>query len=153
MQRRSLDFHSLEDVRAEVARLAAGPYRRCGTWDLATMCDHLARGIEVGMGGTTIPMPGPLRWLGPILGPLVLRRMLKKRWMPAGVRAPAPFVPAEQCEPAAAVARLNAAIDRANAFPGPLPRHPFFGQMTVEQWRDLMVVHAMHHLSFLTPEP
>jgi hypothetical protein len=142
---------ALGEVRADVARLAAGSYRRCGTWDLATMCDHLARGIEVGLAGTTIPMPMPLRLLGPALGPWLLRRMLRTRSMPAGVKAPGPFVPAEHCECGASVARLNAAIDRAQALAGPMPRHPFFGRWTVGQWRDFMVVHAMHHLSFLVP--
>lgn len=152
MTRRTLNFQSLQDVRADVARLAAAPYRRCGTWHLATMCDHLARTMEAGIHQTPIPMPLPLRVLSPLIGGLVFKRILKKRQMPTGIKAPAPFTPAENCDCTAAVARLNAAIDRANAITGQMPRHPFFGPMTADQWRDLMVIHAMHHLSFLAPD-
>src|SRR5690348_16979337 len=112
MMRRTLNFTSLDEVRAEVQRLASGSYQRCGTWDLATMCDHLARTMEAGVDSTPIPMPLPLRMLAPVMGPLVFKRTLKKRAMMAGIKAPAPFAPGVNCETAASVARLNAAIDR-----------------------------------------
>ena len=32
----------------------------------------------------------------------------------------------------------------------PFP-HPFFGPLTKQQWNDLVLIHAGHHLSFLVP--
>ena len=58
-QRRTLDFRSFDDVRADVAALAAGPYSRCGKWELATTCDHLAKAFELGLGDRTIAVPRP----------------------------------------------------------------------------------------------
>jgi hypothetical protein len=151
-QRRTLDFRSFDDVRAEVARLAAGPYSRCGKWELATTCDHLAKAFELGLGDRTIAVPRFVKILGPVAGPLILRRVLKKRAMPTGVRAPVEFVPSENCDAREAVDRLNEILRRAEALPGPMPRHPFFGAMTVGQWKDLMLIHCSHHLSFLVPQ-
>jgi hypothetical protein len=86
------------------------------------------------------------------MGPLVLKRILKKRAMSAGFKAPAPFAPDENCGTDQAVQRLKAALKRADALAvTEMPRHPFFGRMTSQQWKDLMLVHCAHHLSFLVP--
>ena len=152
-RRRPLDFRSFEDVRADVARLAAAPNTRCGNWDLATTCDHLAKAIEVGLENRPVALPRVAKLLAPLVGPLVFKRILKKRAMPTGVRAPAPFVPAENCACDDAVTRLEAITRRAEAFAGPMPRHVFFGPITADQWKQLMLIHCAHHLSFLVPRP
>jgi hypothetical protein len=149
--RRALDFRSFDDVRADTARLAAAPHDRCGRWDLATTCDHLVKAIEVGLENRPVALPRFAQLLAPLVGPLVFKRMLKTRRMPTGVRAPAPFVPVENCACDDAVARLDAMTRRAEAFPGPMPRHVFFGPITAEQWKQLMLIHCAHHLSFLVP--
>ena len=150
-QRRPLDFRSFDAVAADVDALAGGRYSRCGTWDLAHCCDHLAKTIDLMLDKQSVPIPLFFRMLSPVMGPLVLKRILKKRAMSAGFKAPAPFAPDEKCASDQAVARLKAALERAKAVSGEMPRHPFFGEMTAQQWKDLMLVHCAHHLSFLVP--
>src|SRR5690242_5657654 len=130
--RRSLDFRSFEEVAADVAALAAGPYTRCGQWDLATTCDHLARTFESGLENRPVHFPLLVRMIAPVLGPMIFRRVLKTRRFPTGVKAPPSLVPEKACDCAAAVARLNAAMARAARFAGPLSKHPIFGRTTVE---------------------
>ena len=149
--RRDLDFRSFDQIQADVTALAAAPYTRCGNWDLTTICDHLAKTIEAGLENRTARFPLWLRLLAPLMGPMIFRRILKKRRFPTGVKAPANLVPDETCDCADAVARLNAALARAAEFRGPLARHPIFGRATVEQWQDAMMIHCAHHLSFLRP--
>jgi hypothetical protein len=113
--------------------------------------DHLAKTIEAGLENQAARFPLWLRVVAPVLGPVIFRRILKKRRFPTGVKAPANLVPNESCDCADAVARLNAAIARAAAFRGPRSRHPIFGRATVEQWQEAMMIHCAHHLSFLVP--
>jgi hypothetical protein len=150
-QRRPLDFQSFDAVAADVDALASARYSRCGTWDLAHCCDHLAKTIDRTLDNHPVPIPLFFRMLSPVMGPLVLKRILKKRAMSAGFKAPAPFAPDQNCSTDQAVARLKAALERAEAVAGEMPRHPFFGRMTAQQWQDLMLVHCAHHLSFLVP--
>jgi len=149
--RRDLDFRSFDEISADVAALAAAPYTRCGNWDLATICDHLARTIEAGLDNQAVRFPIWLRVVAPVLGPVIFRRILKKRRFPMGVNAPANLAPNESCDCADAVARLNTAMTGAAGFRGPLSPHPIFGRATVEQWQEAMMIHCAHHLSFLLP--
>jgi hypothetical protein len=150
-QRRPLDFRSFDAVAADIDVLAAARYSRCGTWDLSHCCDHLAKTIDLMLDKRPIPIPLFFRMLSPVVGPIILKRILKKRAMQAGFKAPAPFAPDEKCATDEAVQRLKAALGRAKAVTGELPRHPFFGTMTAQQWQDLMLIHCAHHLSFLIP--
>jgi hypothetical protein len=150
-QRRTLDFRSFDEVTADVDHLAATPHDRCGRWDLATICDHLAKGMEVALDNKPIPLPIVIKLLAPLAGPAIFRRTLKTRRMPTGVKAPPPFVPSENCDCTEAITHLKATIARARAFPGPMPRHPVFGQITPDQWREFILIHCAHHLSFLVP--
>lgn len=149
--RRQLDLRTLADVLAEFERLHAGRYARAGTWDLATMCDHIDKALRVGMAGTPVPLPMAIRILGRVFGGLVYRRIVKTRRFPTGVSIPKPFVPEMGCDAAGAIGQLRETVRSANAFAGPLKRHPLFGRITVDEWRELMVIHAQHHLSFLVP--
>jgi hypothetical protein len=149
--RRSLDFRSFDEVAADVAALASGTYTRCGNWDLATTCDHLAKTFESGLENKPVHFPLLVRMVAPIFGPLIFRRVLRTRRFPTGVKAPPSLAPENGCNCAEAVARLNVAMARAASFTGPLSKHPIFGRATVEQWKDAMLIHCSHHLSFLQP--
>jgi hypothetical protein len=151
IKRRSLDFRSFDEVAADVAVLASGAYTRCGQWDLATTCDHLAKTFESGLENKPVHFPLLVRMIAPVFGPMIFRRILRTRRFPTGVKAPPSLVPENACDCADAVRRLNAAMARASDFVGPLSRHPIFGRATVEQWKDAMLIHCSHHLSFLQP--
>jgi hypothetical protein len=151
VERRPLDFHSYDELIADIDRLAAEPHRQTGQWDLATMCDHLAKTMNTVSDNRRATMPFIVRFLSPVIGPMMLKRTLKTRSMPAGFKAPPEFTPDNNLPVDVAVARLKAAIARAKALSGPVPKHPFFGRITVEQRDGLAFVHAAHHLSFLLP--
>jgi len=150
-QRRPLDFHSYDELIAEVDRLATNPYRKAGTWDLPTICDHLARTMDTVNENRRATMPFIARFLSPVLGPFLLKRTLKTRSMPAGFKAPPEFTPESNVSVDVAVARLKKSIARTKEITGALPNHPFFGKFNVEQRDGLALVHAAHHLSFLIP--
>ncbi|HYE19803.1 MAG TPA: DUF1569 domain-containing protein [Tepidisphaeraceae bacterium] len=150
--RRPLDFRTFDAILADVDTLHSRTYTQLGQWDLATICNHLAKTMEVGLDRKPIPIPLTIRLLAPLLGKWIFRRTLHTRRMPTGIRAPLPFRPDSKCDPEPAIAHLKATIARAQSFPGPLAKHPLFGQMTPDQWRDLQLIHCSHHLSFLLPK-
>jgi len=45
-----------------------------------------------------------------------------------------------------------ASIRRFAEHPGEMQPSPLFGKMTRDQWTDLHLIHASHHLSFLLPK-
>ena len=151
MTRRPLDFRSFDEVAADVAKLAATPHDRCGNWDLARTCDHLALAIEAVVEDKPVPVSIPIKVVARVIGPVMLRRVLKTRKLPSGVKGPPSIMPAEAPDLQASVARLNKALEAAKTFPGLQRRHPLFGPMTLEQWRDATLIHCAHHLSMLVP--
>jgi len=149
--RRSLDFRSFDEILADVAHLRAVGFQRAGQWDLATICNHLAKGMEVGLENKKVEVSFGLRLLAPLFGKMIFKGLLKTRKMPERIKAPGPFVPDEYCEMESSIARLTQNCERAKVFEGPLSIHPIFRRITVEQWRQLMLIHCSHHLGFLVP--
>lgn len=76
MKRRSLDFHSADEVITEINRLRESGYQQLGRWNLSQICEHLA---------------------------------------------------------------------------GTIQDHPMVDDLSVEDWREFMWIHAAHHLGFLVP--
>ena len=150
MRRRELDLPDLDAVVAEAERLLHSGYDKAGTWDLSQVCLHVAQPINQTIDGFTMTMPVPLRILMKIIGPFVKRSVYKTRRMRAGLRAPEGTV-ANPCDEAEAVAELVTAANRLTRHKGPWRKHPLFGKLTAEEWRDFHVIHASHHLSFLIP--
>jgi hypothetical protein len=151
--RRTLDFRSFDEVSADVARLAATPHDPCGNWDLARTCDHLALSIESIVEDRPLKISLPIKVVARLLGPVMLRRVLKTRKLPRGVSGPRELLPAEAADLQASIARLNTALASAKTFPGLTRRHPLFGPMTLDQWREATLIHCAHHLSHLVPRP
>ncbi|MEO1617441.1 MAG: DUF1569 domain-containing protein [Planctomycetota bacterium] len=79
--------------------------------------------------------------------------MLRKRIMPSVPTLPSlrPALGAEQdCD--VLIEECLAAIRRSDSFAGDLSDYPFVDDLTHDQWRQFMWIHAAHHLSFLVPE-
>jgi Protein of unknown function (DUF1569) len=146
---RHLQFTDFAQVHAEVDRLHQEGYEKLGQWDLAQVCDHLGYFVEGSLDGFTFRVP----WLLKVLfGRLVLRSILKRQRMKAGVPTPQNPLPPAGGDEAAAVARFKQVIDRLQAQQGELHRSPFFGYLTPQQWRNLHLIHCAHHLGFLAPK-
>ncbi len=147
---RALDLRSLESVADEMQRLRDQGYERGGNWSLGQIAEHLSsvlRGSLEGFGEGT----NKAAWWRAI-GPLVLRLVLRTRYIPAGVEAPQTVVPparvADENAAVAACVELLMRVRDARELQG---RHPSFGRLTREQWHDFHCLHSSHHLSFLLP--
>jgi hypothetical protein len=107
MERRQPDFKDFDEALAEVDRLHTGGYEKCGQWDLAQTCDHLTYFIQGSLDGHPYRVP----WLFKVLfGRLVLRSILKKRRMRAGVTTPQKPLPQPGADESAAVGRFQQII-------------------------------------------
>jgi hypothetical protein len=86
-----------------------------------------------------------------IFGPVILKRILRQRRMKAGIKVPQWWLPGPTHDESVAVEKFRADLSAfRDLTTTPFP-HPFFGSLTKQQWNDLVLVHAAHHLSFLTP--
>ena len=148
-KRRPLDFQTLAEVQADVSWLVEAGYDRLGDWSLAQVCDHLTLFMRQSLEGFEFRLPLPLQWIGRRVAlPLTLRR----RRMPAGMRSPSSLLPpTTQTGDREAVDRLSLMLDRVSQHGGELEPSPLFGRMSREQWRQIHLIHASHHLSFLIP--
>jgi hypothetical protein len=149
MQPRQLDFRNFDQALAEVDRLHRVGYDRAGRWDLAQTCDHLNYFIQGSLDGATYRVPWLFKFL---FGRLVLRRILKTRRMRAGITTPQKPPPEPGGDEAAAVDKFKQLIERLRSHPGEMHPSPFFGAMTPQQWRELHLIHAAHHLGYLLPK-
>lgn len=148
-QRRTLDFRDFDAVLADVDALAGRGYDRAGNWNLAQVCDHLAKSMAESIDGFSFKFPLLLRWVPPLIRWWFKKRIFGKRTFPS-VSAPDPLKPADVPDEADALARFRREIARVRTA-DKFARSPFFGWMTAEEWRDLHLVHASHHLGFLVP--
>ena len=148
-KRRPLDLRSLDDVIAEVERLRDGGYRARGRWNLSQMADHLVETMRLGMDGDEPRLAWPMQKL---VGLLFRTTVFPRRTMMTGAPTidrlkPAPM---EGDDPAK-LDRLVATLEEARDFPGPLPPYPLMDGLTLPEWKELMTIHAQHHLRFLEP--
>lgn len=149
LQRRQLDFSSWPEALADIDHLHQAGYDRAGNWDLSQILDHVGEGLRTALRGTDHRAAWIIR---KFLGPIVLKRVLSQRRMKAGIKVPQWWLPGPGHDETAAVDRFRSDI---SAFEGmtttPFP-HPFFGALSKQQWHDLALIHAAHHLSFLIPK-
>ena len=147
--RRELQFHNIEDIQAEVERLASAEIRTLGNWSPGQIYWHLAKVMNDSIDGSAMR----LSWFMRMLGRLFKGRMLN-RPMPAGVKLPK--AAAEVVEPPPTTLEqglelyrtaLRRQLTETNREPS-----PFLGQMTREEWTQLHCRHAELHLGFLIPD-
>lgn len=147
--RRTLHFHSLDEVLADAERLVASPdTRTLGNWPLGQLFTHLALAINGSIDGIEARAPWYVRLVG---------RSLKGRVLGSGMRAgfrlpksaESEFFPAAE-SPQQALEVLRAAIHRTRQ-ELMTARHPVFGPLTQEEWTQLHLRHAELHLSFAVP--
>ncbi|MCC9642849.1 DUF1569 domain-containing protein [Rhodopirellula sp. JC740] len=148
--KRQLDFHSGEEVIAEIERLQGTQYDKLKNWNLTQICEHLDVIMRGGMEGFGFRMPKLLRatvlkW--------VFGRMLRQRKMSSAPTLDRlkPKSPGD-AEDEQIIQRCIATIREASTFEGSMDQYPFLDDLTPEQWRQFMWIHAAHHLGFLLPK-
>jgi hypothetical protein len=147
-QRRQLDFKSWQECLADIDRLQRAGYDRIGMWDLSQVADHIGEGLRTALRGKDQRASWIIRRF---LGPLILQRILRQRRMKAGIKVPQWWLPGPSYDESAAVDQFRCKVASFQEMTtAPFP-HPFFGDLTKQQWNELALIHAAHHLSFLIP--
>jgi hypothetical protein len=145
--RRQLSFARIDDVMPEVDRLLAG-HATVGNWSLGQACNHLAATLRV-----AAEPPKPMPWVvRRTVGPLLLKYILRRGSMPAGVKAPADLLPKPGLDARAEAEALRATIRLYQERVPDRFEHPFFGRVRKSDLTRLQCIHAAHHLSFVLPD-
>lgn len=150
--RRSLRFETMDQVLADVDRLAAaesdGELIGLGAWTFGQALNHLATWVDYAYEGYPLKIPFFIRWLARPMKKRVLTQPLHP-----GVRipkVPGGTLAIEIVPTADALAHFRKSFDRlASEAPG--NPHPIFGPLTHDEWKAMHLRHAELHLSFQTP--
>jgi len=149
MNRRRLSFSTYDDVIAEIERLEGSGYERLGEWSLGQACRHLGYYMRGSLDGFDFMLPWIVRRL---IGRPMLKRMLAAPRMKPGLRTIPASVPEPEDEDRQAVDEAKDLLRRLADHSGELHPSPLFDRLTADQWRQLHVGHAAHHLGFLIPK-
>ena len=147
--RRSLRFHSFDEIVPDVERLVDG-HSTVGNWSLAQICRHLADVLRL-----TVDLPAGAVSTDPAqAGELAdaKRRAFESGQIPEGMAGPPSLIPPDGLDLIAEERGLREAIVHYAASPGPAIDHPFFGPLTKEEWDQAHLIHCAHHLSFAVPD-
>ena len=155
MDRRQLDFHSADDVIADIKMLQSSGYRKTKNWNLSQVCEHLTTTMIGGLDGWGFRLPWIVRatymnW--------EFNRAIKKRKIATGLPTldrlkPKQATSAEnEPDDQLAIDRCIETCRRTEAYNGTMIENPLLNHVTADQWKDYMWVHAAHHLSFLVPD-
>ena len=152
-ERRILRFESLDQVLAEVERLAeaerAGRLRRLGNWTLGQALGHLASWAEYSYTGAPLKAPFFVKWF---------LRLRKRKFLYGPMRAGVKIPRVEGGTLATEPVPLDEALERMRRVLGRLqteaPTAPnvIFGPLTHDEWVALHCRHAELHLGFFVPE-
>ena len=141
-------FQSLASVRAvlrDIQRdLAQDPqaWRGTGAWSLAEVLDHAAQSVEYSLDGFPQLKPALFRRT---VGRVAFAMFKRKGRMSHPLAAPIPGAPALATDLAKSLHRLQAALDRFEAHPGPWPPHFAYGPLSREDYHRAHLMHLNDH--------
>jgi hypothetical protein len=146
--RRPLKFKTVAELDADLAQLRSGKYTKVGNWTLPQACRHLALTMEGSLTPAESDTPTAeesamkQKFFAMVLGPQGMPENL-----PIGNPA---LIPGEDCTEAE-IDRLKAAFEKLSNLPHKQVKVGRCGPVPVAEIKDLHLVHAAHHLSFLIP--
>ncbi|MEN1679039.1 MAG: DUF1569 domain-containing protein [Planctomycetota bacterium] len=147
---RRVDLDTLDDVIKDIQSLRDRGYSQGGKWNLSQLCEHLTGTMRIGLDGTMKPLPYLARaTLGNFVFWLFTRRVSRGI---AGIKTMPELEPVDRDDDdqeviSVCLATLQEARDRTE----PIPPYALTTSATLDQWRQMMIVHAQHHLEFLKP--
>jgi hypothetical protein len=145
--RRELHFNSVEEILADVERLAQGKIRPLGNWSAGQILKHLAVVMDGSIDGPGFRLPWYMRLLGRMLRNSVLNRPMSAGFQLPSYAAKVLVPPPINFEEG--LAAFRHAVHRQQTETGRQPS-VFLGPLTAEEWTRLHCRHAELHLSFLT---
>ena len=148
LHRRHLDFHSFDEILADIDHLHSVGYQRAGNWDLSQMLEHLGEGARTAIHGSSRKGPWILR---KVIGPLLISYTRKKRRMKSNIKVPKWWLPGPSHDESEAIEQFRHELKTFATYDGPTQGHPLLGYMDKAAWTDIIHIHSAHHLSFLVP--
>jgi hypothetical protein len=136
---------TVREVKARIAHLRPESQRQWGRMTVGQAVAHCAAGFEMASGDRR---PPGRRGLGRIIGRIV-KPMVFRNNAPFRRNTPTMIEVTDERDLATERERLLGVIDRFAAMgpPGCTSHpHPFFGQLTPQEWSVLMYKHLDHHL-------
>lgn len=149
VKRRRVEYQDFDALLADVNHLHEVGYTMVKQWDLSRMLDHIGGGMKTAMRGAPRMAPWLIRKL---IGTRILKQILRAGRMKEDVKVPKWALPGPSRDESVAVADFRALTEEFKRFSGPTQPHPFFGPLDYETWSRLTLIHAAHHLSFLSPK-
>jgi len=136
IQRRRVQFDSLDEALAEVKRLHQDGYDRAGNWSLGQACNHLSSSIGMTLGAPLKYIPKVVQRLS--LGTFLRTVPLGQIGTALGMRVPTACPQNKSVDDSDGVDRLESAIARLR-------------ESEASHLFDFHRWHCEHHLSFLIP--
>ncbi len=147
--RRSLRFECLRDTVDEAKRLNETPHELAGKWDLAKQCQHLSKTLRMSLEGAPLHLPF---FIQPIARWILFSSIIKGIPTRLPLKTLPHFLPNESADTQESIDEYEILVEKVMDPNAPLLRkHPIFGRVTCEQWRQFHTWHAAHHFSHLIP--
>ena len=146
--RRNLRFQNFDEMLQDARQLAGSANTKMlGNWSLSQIFEHLSIALVGSIDGVPSIARFPIR----IVAPLMVNYFIR-HGMPTGFKLRKEvesrvFPDGKKLEDS--LDRLHAAVARVNS-ESMNQRHPVFGKLSQEQWRQIHLRHAELHLSFAT---
>lgn len=145
--RRNVSFQSMDDIVADVEKLAASSTSRTiGNWSLDKLIMHLSQTIHGSIDGFKTKAPLAIR----LIMPFFKSRIINAKELKPGINLPKAAVSAAYPDAGSlqeALDDLRRAVARTKT-ERMTASHPAFGKMTHEEWNTLHLRHSEMHLSF-----
>ena len=148
-----LQFSTLDDAVVYARQCLAHGYDQTGNWDLAQTCRHMSDWLRAPLDG--LPkmswlMKLTMAMLSRTAGPVMVRRFLSDRRLPAGMGTLNSTVHPPEADATAAVEEFATVAARFTAHKGPWLRpSPLVANLDPKQMMELQIVHCMHHFGRL----
>ncbi len=148
---RELNFCDGDEVIEELRQLQSTGYQALGNWNLTQICQHLMETMNGGMKGFGFRMPWFLR---ATYGKWFVNRLLNNKGFPKIRPTLKQLKPthSDSEDDRMIIDDCVGLIVEVQNFEGPLPPYPLADNVSLDQWKQLMWVHAAHHLKFLLPK-
>ena len=128
--RRTLRFHSLDEMLVDIEQLTSGPIQALGNGSPGQIFEHLARAYTLPLSGVVLPIPFDLRW-----GAKLMLGKFLRDGLPAGLKLSGKSAEAHVPDAASTEVGLTPLRDAVARWKvkTAVPYHSVFGSVTDEQ--------------------
>ena len=150
-ERRTLHYETLNDLVEDAEKMAALKHRTVGNWTFGQILEHMA----IAMNGSIDGFPFKGSWIArTFVAPFIKNSLLTKPMKP-GIKLPKAvvdaYIPSPETDATEALANVKSAVARL-ATDKPTAKHPFLGDLAIEEWMSLHIRHAELHMSFVVED-